>query len=584
MRHAIDQLRVELDAPDAPTAKQLMSRLSALGEQRLADLLNRVCGEFSGPGRLDRLDTLEVSLPPMPVEGFEEAFLKTLEAELRRTLRARIARTPQPGAQMEQGLELLWAFATTGALPLWAQGQDRRIVALRFDQLAQRAAPRLAALVRRMAPDSVALRRIANHCDDQSLRALAGSLGAAELIELLAVLPRAASERERVDRRMAALCGQCLQPTADGGAGAAAAALSILLEQAAGSSARPGIDDDPDKWLQRVPAPLRPQAHRLLQKLEPPPGARPQPAAATDRAGAAAGPDLSPQAAKPAAPHRSGQQHAVRPGQRATAAQRGPGAQDATSNSVPTGGVAPSRGATGRATSSRGAAGHATSSRAEAGASTDDSLPTGAGASPSSSPVGRQAGDAHARAQPSPGADRRSGPDAPSFESPGHLYIVDAGLVILWPFVERFFQRLGLLDERRGFVDPQARMRAVASLSLLSTGQPEPPEFQLPLPKLLCGLAPRDAYELVQPLDQGVEQECEHLLATVIGQVPGLRKLTSQDLRRSFLVRPGMITTRHHQLQLHVERQAQDLVLDQVPWSWHFVKLAWMPAPLEVRW
>jgi hypothetical protein len=164
------------------------------------------------------------------------------------------------------------------------------------------------------------------------------------------------------------------------------------------------------------------------------------------------------------------------------------------------------------------------------------------------------------------------------------LYVDDAGLVLLWPFFTRFFDRRGLLDEHRQFLDLPAQHRAVAHLGHLATGDPDPPEFRLPLAKLLCGLAP-DADDLRDgPLDPDAVDEGERLLAAVIEHAAVLRDMSSDGLRRTFLGRPGALLVRDGAWLLRVERRDYDVLLDRFPWSWSWLKLPWMPDPLQVEW
>src|SRR5207248_109594 len=86
---------------------------------------------------------------------------------------------------------------------------------------------------------------------------------------------------------------------------------------------------------------------------------------------------------------------------------------------------------------------------------------------------------------------------APEYETA--CYVENAGLCLLWPFLARFFARLGLLAaEEAAFVGDAACCRAVGLLHHLATGEREPPEFWLPLNKVLCGLD-LDALELFGP-------------------------------------------------------------------------------------
>ncbi|HLT40360.1 MAG TPA: contractile injection system tape measure protein, partial [Enhygromyxa sp.] len=163
-------------------------------------------------------------------------------------------------------------------------------------------------------------------------------------------------------------------------------------------------------------------------------------------------------------------------------------------------------------------------------------------------------------------------------------YLDDAGIVLLWPFLERFYGRLGLLDERRGFLHPSAREQAIALLELLATGELDPPEHRLPLAKLLCGVAPDHPFALDEPLAEPQVAEAERLLSAVIDNAPILGAMPIPSFRAAFLQRPAALSIRDGTWLLRVERRSHDVVLDRFEWSWSWIRLPWMPDPLQVEW
>jgi hypothetical protein len=199
---------------------------------------------------------------------------------------------------------------------------------------------------------------------------------------------------------------------------------------------------------------------------------------------------------------------------------------------------------------------------------------------PASSSSQQQAIPPPARERPTPShlARRRAS------EQLEELYVEDAGLVILWPFLARFFSRVELVDEDRQFVDEPARMQAIALIEQLAFGDPDPPEYLLPLAKLLCGLAPTDIFELARPLTPAQVHEGERLLAAVIDHAPILHAMTIPRFRVGFLQRPGALCIHDGGWLLRVERRTHDIVLERFPWGWAWVKLPWMTDPLRVEW
>jgi hypothetical protein len=163
------------------------------------------------------------------------------------------------------------------------------------------------------------------------------------------------------------------------------------------------------------------------------------------------------------------------------------------------------------------------------------------------------------------------------------LYVANAGLVILWPFLSHFFARLNLLQER-AFKDGQAQQRAAALLQCLVTGEKVFPEYVLPLNKLLCGLALTAVFDMNAPLSTAEIEECTDLLQATIAQAPILRQMSAHGFRETFLQREGVLRSRDGGWLLQVEKETYDVVLERFPWSWEWVKLPWMETALRVEW
>ncbi len=163
------------------------------------------------------------------------------------------------------------------------------------------------------------------------------------------------------------------------------------------------------------------------------------------------------------------------------------------------------------------------------------------------------------------------------------LYIGNAGLVILWPFLSNFFGRLELLEDEH-FKDRAAQQRAAGLLQYIATGDVNFPEYLLPLNKLLCGLELDELFDLGEPLRDAEVVECAKLLDAAIAQAPILHDMSVPGFQGTFLLRQAVLSVRDGTWLLRVERQTYDLVLDRFPWAWEWVRLPWMDAPLRVEW
>ncbi len=163
------------------------------------------------------------------------------------------------------------------------------------------------------------------------------------------------------------------------------------------------------------------------------------------------------------------------------------------------------------------------------------------------------------------------------------LFVDDAGLVLLAPFLPAYLEKLDLVEER-AFVSETARERAVLLLRYLATGAAEAFEHCLTLDKLLCG------WPLEEPVARAIEptpveeEESGDLLASVVDHWQGLGNTSVDGLRGSFLAREGRLIENDQGWQLTVARTGWDVLLDQLPWGFGTVLLPWMEKPLFVEW
>jgi len=175
------------------------------------------------------------------------------------------------------------------------------------------------------------------------------------------------------------------------------------------------------------------------------------------------------------------------------------------------------------------------------------------------------------------------------FSKADALYIGNAGLVLLWPFLTHFFQRLDLLKEdaegtQRPFNDEAAQHRAVGLLQYLASADESPRETLLPLNKILCGMTVDAVFDFGPEISAEEKKECDQLLTAVIQRAPILKDMSHAGLRSSFLLRQGQLSVLDERWLLRVERETHDIVLDRFPWGFNIVKLPWMETLLQVEW
>ena len=166
---------------------------------------------------------------------------------------------------------------------------------------------------------------------------------------------------------------------------------------------------------------------------------------------------------------------------------------------------------------------------------------------------------------------------------PDEIYINNAGLIILHPFLEKLFEHLQLTTGNK-WINSLSQQKAVLVSEFLVTGNTEFEEFNLVLNKILCGI---DLDEIVttemQP-DNEIHSECEVLLNEVISHWKVLKNTSIEGLREAFLQRDGKLSKVDDGWLLQVEQKAIDVLLNHLPWGIAIIKLPWMNEMLYVEW
>lgn len=171
--------------------------------------------------------------------------------------------------------------------------------------------------------------------------------------------------------------------------------------------------------------------------------------------------------------------------------------------------------------------------------------------------------------------------DSGSRDLEAHHYIAGAGAVLLAPFLPQLFSNLGWAD---GKVLKQADKAAVM-VHYLVWGRDDYHEWELLLPKLLCGLplealVPSGAVQLA-----GDERTAaDELLQSAIAHWAVLKSTSPDGLRDAFLQREGRLTEKAGAWRLLVQPAAHDVLLQHLPWTFGIARLPWMEEPLYVDW
>jgi len=163
------------------------------------------------------------------------------------------------------------------------------------------------------------------------------------------------------------------------------------------------------------------------------------------------------------------------------------------------------------------------------------------------------------------------------------IFIVNAGTVLLHPFLKMFFNRIGIVKDN-SFIDGNAQITGIYLLQYLATGRIEAEEYELTLYKILCALPLETPVEQIKKPDPGFIVEADLLIESVLAQWSILKNTSGAGLREGFLQRPGKLFKKNGNIYLRVEKSSIDVLLDYLPWNLGIIMLPWMKDVLRVEW
>lgn len=170
-----------------------------------------------------------------------------------------------------------------------------------------------------------------------------------------------------------------------------------------------------------------------------------------------------------------------------------------------------------------------------------------------------------------------------SFEDTDFITVQNAGLVLLWPFLQRFFENLELLNHKE-FNDASSKNKAACLLQYI-VDEDEGALFEglLPLNKVLCGIPLSDIVAL-EPLKEEEKTIIEGLLQAVMQRGSHWKNLSIAGFRASYLQREGLLRSREGHWLLQVKKETYDITLEKLPWGFNTIKLPWMNEIILVEW
>jgi Contractile injection system tape measure protein len=165
------------------------------------------------------------------------------------------------------------------------------------------------------------------------------------------------------------------------------------------------------------------------------------------------------------------------------------------------------------------------------------------------------------------------------------LLVNYAGLILLHPFINAFFEATGVKETHSPQIANNQLARAAALLHWLATGAAELHEYELSFIKILLGLSPTTALSVGSGLVLETDRtEAETVLQSVLNYWTVLKSTSMYGLRSSFLQRSGLLHKTENGWRLQIEQQSFDMLLEHLPWNISVIKLSWMQDPLYTEW
>jgi hypothetical protein len=160
------------------------------------------------------------------------------------------------------------------------------------------------------------------------------------------------------------------------------------------------------------------------------------------------------------------------------------------------------------------------------------------------------------------------------------IYIDNAGAVIFAAFLPALFKQLEL--EKNGVI--QNPDLAVMLIQYCVTGNAKIAEYELVLPKILCGLDIEFPVNTGTKISINQKKEVDEMLLSLIEYWSVLKNTSINGLRESFFKRSSKLSMVNNEWLLQVEQKPFDMLLQQLPWSISMIKLPWMTNLLKTEW
>ncbi len=162
------------------------------------------------------------------------------------------------------------------------------------------------------------------------------------------------------------------------------------------------------------------------------------------------------------------------------------------------------------------------------------------------------------------------------------LYVDNAGLVLIHPFLKSLFENCKLLNKDNTINNPET---AAHLLHYTATGKEQDYENAMVFEKFLCNIPINESIERNIVLSEEMKKEAAAMLEAVLSNWDVMKTSSAELLQNEFLQRPGKLNSNADESPvITMERKTQDVLLDKLSWNLSIIKLAWKKRIIYVNW
>ena len=162
------------------------------------------------------------------------------------------------------------------------------------------------------------------------------------------------------------------------------------------------------------------------------------------------------------------------------------------------------------------------------------------------------------------------------------LYLDNAGLVLIHPFLKSLFDNCKLLNKDNTINNPEV---ATHLLHYIATGKEQDYENAMSFEKFLCNIPIAKPIERNIVLSEEMKKEGAAMLQAVLSNWDIMKTSSAELLQNEFLQRPGKLSINGDESPVVIiERKTQDILLDKLSWNLSIIKLAWKKRIIYVNW